>query len=273
MVSILPTVFHVTHYKAGSQWVLQVLKDAAPDRIVDPHVNLEQFFQTPIVAGAIYPTIYTSYARFREIIFPPQAMDASVNLLSGSNDASSQNWKNFSANKYPVKTFVVIRDLRDTLISLYFSVKVSHALVSEQLAEGRRELMEADFEHGFLQMMAPRGENQTKIQLSWLPACQRGEAMLFRYEDMIADEIGQFEKIFKHCEINISRPRLHEIVEKNSFVKLAGRKPGQEDIQSHFRKGISGDWKNYFTERIKTEFKTNFGQALIETGYETDQNW
>jgi len=41
-----------------------------------------------------------------------------------------------------------------------------------------------------------------------------------------------------------------------------------------FRKGIIGDWKNYFTEEIKEEFNQNGGgMVLIEEGYEKDYNW
>jgi len=35
-----------------------------------------------------------------------------------------------------------------------------------------------------------------------------------------------------------------------------GRKPGQEDLNSHFRKGIAGDWRDQFTPRIKAIFRS-----------------
>ncbi|SRR5713101_160520 len=42
MISTLPTIFHITHLKAGSQWVAEILRQSAPERfvtckIVDPH--------------------------------------------------------------------------------------------------------------------------------------------------------------------------------------------------------------------------------------------
>jgi lipopolysaccharide transport system ATP-binding protein len=274
-VSVLPTVFHITHYKSGSQWVLQVLRECAPDRFVTPHVDLGQFYKTPLIPGAIYPTVYVSFSNFQNTVYPSLDINERVYRYSETDEVAVKNWYNFSVKKSPVRKFVIIRDLRDTLVSLYFSVKISHALVSRKLEEGRKRLKQLDMEDGFLEMMEPgnRGDVQAIIQASWQDPCRRGEALLFRYEDMIADEVGQFEKIISHCEIDIPRQRLREIIMNNSFLNRTGRKPGDEDTFSHYRKGMSGDWKNYFTDRIKARFKERFGQNLIELGYEKDMNW
>jgi lipopolysaccharide transport system ATP-binding protein len=53
----------------------------------------------------------------------------------------------------------------------------------------------------------------------------------------------------------------------------AGRKPGNEDTQAHERKGIAGDWRNYFTDRVSTEFKRCYGSLLVATGYEKGFSW
>jgi lipopolysaccharide transport system ATP-binding protein len=217
----------------------------------------------------IYPTVYVPRDRFESTLWPRTKPEA--------DSTAAENRQNFVEKKFPVKIFVMIRDLRDTLVSLYFSLKVSHAIISENVAEGHRRLNEMEIEEGFLYLCgksdAREMEYQAKIQSSWLPICQRGEALLVRYEDLIHDELGQFEKIAAHCEIDVSPAQLREIVGRNSFLSRAGRQPGEEDVASHYRKGISGDWQNYFTPQIKDEFKRQFGQVLIETGYEKDLNW
>ncbi|MBI5934065.1 MAG: sulfotransferase domain-containing protein [Chloroflexi bacterium] len=264
-----PTIFHVTHVKSGSQWVYQILNECAPERIVKPRVQVAQFYDDPIQPGMIYPTVYAPRDRFESTLWPDSQPPA--------DSPAGQNWQNFVEQKYPVKTFVVIRDLRDTLVSLYFSLKVSHAIISKTVEEGHRRLNEMELEEGFLYLCTNSASKempyQARIQTSWLPICQRGEALLVRYEDIIADEIGQFEKIVAHCAIEVPSSHLHEIISRNSFVSRAGRQPGEEDVSSHFRKGISGDWRNYFTPQITQAFKQRFGQVLIETGYEKDLNW
>ena len=40
-----------------------------------------------------------------------------------------------------------------------------------------------------------------------------------------------------------------------------------------FRSGKIGEWKKYFTDENKEEFKKHLGKYLIEFGYEKDDNW
>jgi len=249
-VSTEPTVFHLTHPKAGSQWIGAVLEACAPERIVKAKVRAAQFYQEPVRPGMIYAALYVPKSRFDETI-------------------ASQT----SLNQNQVIKLVVIRDLRDALISLYFSLKVSHPLLSENVAEGRKKLNELDFEDGLMYLIEERSEALASIQSSWLPACHAGEALLVRYEELLADEQRQFASIIAHCEIKIPAERLSEIVHYNSFTIRAGREPGKEDMASHFRKGIAGDWGNHFTDRLKSEFKKRHGQVLIDTGYERDMEW
>ncbi|MEZ4549815.1 MAG: hypothetical protein R2874_04870 [Desulfobacterales bacterium] len=46
-----PTVFHITHYKSGSQWVLAVLNEVAENRIIAPQVGAAHVTDQPMMAG------------------------------------------------------------------------------------------------------------------------------------------------------------------------------------------------------------------------------
>lgn len=273
MTNQQPTVFHLTHWKAGSQWVLGVLSGCAPQRIVMPKVGIAQFYEDPIVPSAVYPTIYVPRPRYQATLFPELDLDPQSYQPSPTDGPDVKNWYNFSVQNSPVINFMVIRDLRDAMVSLYFSLKVSHPVISENVAKGRQSLNEMNFEDGFMFLLNTRAKNSSNILNSWMPSCKTGEVLLVKYEDLIADEQNGFAKIIEYCQIDISPAKLTAVVNKNSFTKRAGRKPGEEDVSSHYRKGIAGDWKNYFTDNIKSEFKERFGQTLIETGYEKDLNW
>jgi hypothetical protein len=68
--------------------------------------------------------------------------------------------------------------------------------------------------------------------------------------------------------------RLLGIVYENDFSKKAGgRKPGEEDVKSHYRKGIAGDWRNQFNEEHKKFFKDHFNKLVVKLGYETNDKW
>ena len=66
----MPTVFHITHPKAGSQWVMQVLHECAPERFIQPESYAAHFYKKAIRPGMIYPTLYISRKQFYTVIDP-----------------------------------------------------------------------------------------------------------------------------------------------------------------------------------------------------------
>jgi hypothetical protein len=67
--------------------------------------------------------------------------------------------------------------------------------------------------------------------------------------------------------------RLANTVEKMSMERQTGRLPGQADMTQHIRKGIVGDWKNYFSREAAEMFDHLAGDTLVRLGYESDRNW
>jgi lipopolysaccharide transport system ATP-binding protein len=55
--------------------------------------------------------------------------------------------------------------------------------------------------------------------------------------------------------------------------RAAGRERGSEDARAHLRKGVAGDWREHFTDRVKDAFKARYGGLLVATGYEQDLDW
>jgi hypothetical protein len=92
--------------------------------------------------------------------------------------------------------------------------------------------------------------------------------VLVRFEDLIglASE-NVFEELFRHCDIRMPRKQLRKLLTKYSFRALSGRPPGQEDINHHYRKGVSGDWRNYLSDTLATRFKEVAGTLVSRLGY------
>lgn len=232
-----PTVFHITHWKAGSQWLYKILRELAPDRIITPQLYEKQFLATPLVHGAIYPTVYVSKEQFHSVALPD----------------------NF-------RKFIIFRDLRDTLISGYFSIRYSHALMDEQLATWRQRLEEMSLEEGLLMVMDEWLPCSAHIQKSWIEAGEK----FFLYEDLLKKDSEILEDLLiNHCDIQVSSERLREVVAANRFENLTGgRKPGEENLMAHERKGVAGDWKNYFTPLVAQKFSERYGEILAIAGYD-----
>jgi hypothetical protein len=236
-----PTVFHITHWKAGSQWIHRIFHALVYDRLVLPRWDQSQFLRDPIQSGKVYPTVYVTKEQFDAVSKPPDH-----------------------------RRFVIIRDLRDTLVSLYFSMKTSHDIPNDYAAGLREALQLRGPEEGMLFTMDNLLPLSAAIQESWLKAREP----LVRYEELLRDDLHILRHVLlEKCELSVAIDRLRQAVHANRFEALTGRLRGQEDRAAHERKGIAGDWRNYFTPKIKSVFKDRFGHLLCMSGYEKDLEW
>lgn len=231
------TIFHITHWKAGSQWIHRILRELFPQSIVSPKIYEKQFLEEPLVQGGVYPTVYVTREQFLSVELPVD-----------------------------YKKFIVIRDLRDTLISGYFSVRYSHALIDDDLKVWREKLNSLSLENGLLWLMEEWLPSSAKVQESW----SKSDEPIIRYEDLLSRDIEILSDILlDKFTLDISSETLIEIIEKNRFKQVAGgRIPGKEDVFSHQRKGVAGDWRNHFTPLVTKKFDKLYGALLFQTGYE-----
>ncbi|QIF05691.1 sulfotransferase domain-containing protein [Roseimicrobium sp. ORNL1] len=233
------TIFHLTHMKTGSQWVYQILDSLFPHRIVYPQAWTGHFHEFPIQEGRIYPTVYASRAEFESIKVPAHH-----------------------------RKFFVMRDLRDTFVSLYFSLRYSHPTLVEGDVTGMRdELKDMTDEEGLAHIISLGISNAATIQLSWLG----GDVPIYRYEDALKDPMEFFGSILDHSELKVSKAMLRNAVQAMAFQKRSGRQPGTEDRSSHYRRGVAGDWRNHLKGEVLEKFYTVYGKVLIATGYESEQ--
>ena len=54
---------------------------------------------------------------------------------------------------------------------------------------------------------------------------------------------------------------------------MTKRESGVENRSSHLRKGVAGDWQNYFNAESREIFDYYAGHHLIRLGYEEDRSW
>lgn len=71
--------------------------------------------------------------------------------------------------------------------------------------------------------------------------------MELAYEDYKADPESIVARLFEFCNLPADAAIVRQAIEANTFERRSGgRQPGQEADSFH-RKGIVGDWQNYFT--------------------------
>ncbi|GIV61826.1 MAG: hypothetical protein KatS3mg044_0692 [Rhodothermaceae bacterium] len=213
----------------------------------------------------------------------------------------------------PFRGFHVVRDPRDVVVSAYFSHLYSHPTDNwPELAAHRRRLqavskeeglmMELAFSRQFLEDMATWDYEQPNVlELKLEDISVRPEAMFWQIysflglidpaePDLVArvrmqlNVLNQRGRRFTPFHMPLSpfrfpmerlpAPYVERIVQRKSFKRLAGgRKPGEENVRSHYRKGQPGDWRNHFGPEHIAYFREHYQGLLEKLGYETDDAW
>ncbi len=163
---------------------------------------------------------------------------------------------------------VIYRDIRDAATSWYFfvsNVRENHYL--------RSEVAHLSFEEGINYYIDHFLASEVRWIRDW--RAHRDPAMSYEitYEKLRADTLGVFGAASRFICGPLPDAVVEHAVASNTFERVSGRAPGQENQNSFQRKGISGDWRNKFSEEHKARFKEIAGDLLIELGYEKDYNW
>lgn len=205
----------------------------------------------------------------------------------------------------------VIRDPRDVLVSSYFSHRNSHPTDQwPELVAHQAELQALNQHDGLLQEIECRRE-QFEDMASWPPdlptVYEVKMEVLTAYPKQIFAELFAFwgrlqpsqkegkerrlvsfnktmHALERRVTTTISLPRwrtkhiwpwlLEEIIDMHTFHRVSGgRRVGETNVFHHYRSGITGDWRNHFSPKLTEQFKVNYGDLLIQLGYEETIDW
>ncbi|MDA0230317.1 MAG: sulfotransferase [Proteobacteria bacterium] len=158
-----------------------------------------------------------------------------------------------------VKFLHLIRDGRDGAVSGWFhNLRVS------------KEWAETGF--GDLKGFA---ENYAK---SWVRSIRAGQEFgaefpesyyEVRYEDLLSDGETELRGILKFLGASADKEEIINCLQASSFKNLAkGRGAGKEDRDSHFRKGVQGDWRPSVDDQTHANFRSHAGAQLVALGYD-----
>ncbi len=181
----------------------------------------------------------------------------------------------------PLKVILMLRDPRDQTVSHMFHLlrDSAHPWHERISAMDQAEALTACIEGRPGDPDLPGINDFLGMTNSWVSV--DSPAISIRYESLQADPFTHMQAVFRYLEIEVRPAMIEAIIQRNRFERMTvgrkvwkmARRPGQEDSSSHFRKGIIGDWKNYFQPAHIHRFKEVAGQALIEMGYEKDLEW
>lgn len=245
-------VFHCCVQKTASQWLRSLLSDPAVRRNsglrpyhyqtrqlggYDPRPLTQRTFDRPFPRRTLISPLYISYEAYASIPKP-----------------------------FPYVAFFVMRDPRDIVVSSYYSIRYSHGPRGD-VQEGRQALEGLSHSDGLrfvidhleaLGLFAALG--------SWADNANTDPAVLStRFEDLAGPRQREhLRRLFVHCDVDVDDAMLSRLLERYSFQRLAGRAAGVEDQHAHYRKGVSGDWREHFDGGVQRYFEDAGGIDLTE---------
>lgn len=90
-----------------------------------------------------------------------------------------------------------------------------------------------------------------------------------RYEDLLDDTPGKLTQVLAFLGADASEAVVRRCVEQSAFDRNAnGRKQGEADVTSFFRKGVAGEWRTELTREQIATFNKIAGPLLKELGYD-----
>lgn len=208
-----------------------------------------------------------------------------------------------------VRGFHYVRDPRDIVVSGYFSHRNTHSTEGwKDLIPYREKLQAASQEEG-LHLELEHEAEQFEEMRGWRECPPTAAIRQIRIEQLTANpyqgmldllsELGlvdesyytpgkRFRFLASKVVTNLRQrglalpgavsklpaERVLGLLYECDFRQQAkGRRPGQEDRNSHFRKGVHGDWVNHFTLAHLQDFKERYEDLLFQFGYETEPDW
>lgn len=167
-----------------------------------------------------------------------------------------------------VPYLIMYRDLRDVAVSHVFYVQRTPWHPEHPDYKG---LSIEEGLHHFGETLLPDFVEWIR---SWRANRDPENSLVVRYEDLLADTTATFRNVARLFDLPDDPDTIQHIVDEHRFETLSGgRSRGEDEDNSFFRKGVSGDWRNHFTPDLKRLYKEEAGHALIDFGYETDLDW
>lgn len=232
----------VTFHKCGSNWFRRIFREAADFN--DANIRVLKPSDSPISV--------------------PVERGNEKSIFLHNNGSSAEVLPHVSAGDTII---LCVRDPKDVLVSQYWSWKQTHTNNSPAMLQMREALNKLPQKAGLRKLVKQRKIAFCNSVESWLPELDRENIVLLKYEDLLSDFESAFGSALAHAHLSLSPDELRTIRDKYSFKSLTRREAGSENRMSHYRKGVAGDWKNYFDGRLTELFNPAYGAVCDALGY------
>jgi hypothetical protein len=241
-----------TGYRVGSTWLYHMLRAITTCRMGIDRAPAQ-------------------FTRFGTLVLQPESYAYLRQLRGRVIFKSHSNPPRSTALSEAAEFVTIYRDPRDVLVSASFYLA--------HLGEDRG---------GWAEPICHRSD-QERIQLliagrAPYPVLPRLEAWYrtpyaykIRYEDLRSRPVDELMQAATALGASVPEKIVSEVAHKWSFKSRTGRDAGDTRDHLPMRKGIVGDWRNYFDQACRDAFQTQEGgrwnRLLVEMGYEDSLDW
>ena len=246
--SLYQNIYYCCTQRTGSQWFKKILRDPVFYRYTGLKVyhygelGLKQAtFNGPLPEGTIGTHLYIGYPTYLSIPKPAR-----------------------------YRTFFILRDPRDVAVSWYFAARYSHGAL-DPIPQLRKDLKSLSLEDGLKYSIASLEQfGLFWAQRSWMESEEdRDRIRIFRYEDFSRDNRRFLQDLLSYMDVAMPADVFAALYERHAFKHITGgREAGVEDQHDHYRKGVAGDWRNYFDPPLSAYFRQVTGDLLDALGYQ-----
>lgn len=158
------------------------------------------------------------------------------------------------------KAILLVRDPRDMLVSLYYSIKISHSIPSADVRfkRERRDALEIDVDEFVLKR---RGLFENAFR-EYMVALSGSDLTVYRYEDVIYSKEVWLRDLIKKLSLK----------EMDSEIKAAAARadiiPEAENESKHIRQVHPGNYKKKLAKKTVDILNSYFRDFMSEFGYE-----
>ncbi len=162
-----------------------------------------------------------------------------------------------------VRKVLLVRDPRDILTSLYFSVSYSHPKpkiegdVSKYLEETRNLALKMDIN----QFVLERADAIRAKFERYSSALTSENLRIYRYEDVIFQKADWLSDIISYFELPVHMDLIRAIADKNDI------RPEKEDPTMHIRQVAPGNYKKHLSDRTTELLNEIFFSILDRYNY------
>jgi glycosyltransferase involved in cell wall biosynthesis len=287
-----PDIFFIRGYaKSGTNWVGNLI-NLHPDLYAIGEFHLSRLY---LLRDNLFPASQINSIRHEEIItknLEAMAYQAVINGLREKTDKQVLMVGERTPEKIePLairgkKIIWTIRDGRDVLISWvyhFLTVRLEKEDPLEKFPQTakKRELFDGDKfyftknaaalldDEAMVRYVASQWAEYITDGFASLEKARKGtldtKIYLVKYESLHESTLQEAKNIYSFLGVNPDKATPLDWLTTPGF--------SEERPDFFYRKGVIGDWKNYFNENTRRWFKEEAGKTLIAAGYEPDLNW